>query len=169
MKTYYHFTSDKLSNGEPIPPIGEWLHFTGKLEMCNAGLHASEHPFDALQYAPGPMLHRVELSGAIINGDDKVVSERRKIVATIDATDLLRNFARKQALSVIHLWEAPQVVKDYLTTGDESLRDAARAAAWTAAWDAARGAVEAAARAAAWAAARKMFAEMVGETFVANE
>src|ERR1019366_2926403 len=74
-----------------------------------------------------------------------------------------------QALGVIHLWDAPIVVKEYLTTGNENLRAAAEAAAWTitrAAWvtardaagdaaeDAARDVAWAAAEAAAWAAAR---------------
>jgi hypothetical protein len=64
-----------------------------------------------------------------------------------------------QALSVIHLWDAPKVCRDYLT--DESkgidrsdIRDAASSAAWDAACAAARAAACAAARDAAWAAAR---------------
>ena len=77
-----------------------------------------------------------------------------------DATEVLRSFTRKCALDVVHLWEAPPVVKRYLRTGDPKLRVAARAtakaaagaasgaAAWNAAWATAR----AAARAAAWAA-----------------
>ncbi len=75
-------------------------------------------------------------------------------------------FARWCALSVIHLWDAPKVVKDYLTSGDESLRAAARAAAraaraaardaMAAAWDAARAARAAAM--AAWDAARAALA-----------
>ena len=55
----------------------------------------------------------------------------------------IRRFARECALDVIHLWDAPPIVKKYLETGDEKLR----AAAWAAAW-----AARAAARAAAWAA-----------------
>ena len=65
----------------------------------------------------------------------------------------IRRFGCQCALDVIHLWDAPPVVKKYLKTGDESLR----AAAWAAAGDAARAAAGAAAgdaaRAAAWAAA----------------
>jgi hypothetical protein len=57
------------------------------------------------------------------------VCRRRKIVKRIDATELLRKFARHCALSVIHLWDAPKVVRDYLETGDESLRAAAYHAA----------------------------------------
>jgi hypothetical protein len=43
-----------------------------------------------------------------------------------------RLFTRQCALDVIDLWDAPAVVRQYLETGDESLR----ASAWDAAWDA---------------------------------
>ena len=146
---YYHFTSEKLRDGRPLPKIGEWLEHTGEVKMCESGLHASPTAFDALPYAPGEMLNRVEMEDIVQTDADKVVGRRRKILATIDATALLRLFARKQALSVIHLWDCPAIVKEYLETGDESKRDAA----WAAAWDAARAAARAAARDAAWAAA----------------
>ena len=75
--------------------------------------------------------------------------------------DWMRKFARECASDALHLWVAPQVVRDYLSTGDELLRaaardaarDAARAAAGAAARDAAWAAAWAAARDAAWAAA----------------
>jgi hypothetical protein len=111
----------------------------------------------------------VVIGGKIVphgNPIDKVVASRRKIVRTIDATNVLRAFARRVALDVLPLWpEVPKIVKRYLETGDESIRAAARdaardaawAAAWAAAWDAARAAAWDAARdearAAAWAAA----------------
>ena len=173
MKAYHFTKGNKLSDGRPLPAIGEWLEHTGPIVPCESGLHASEHPFDALQYSPGEMLHLVEIDGELVtHGDppDKVVGRRRKILASIDATDLLREFARWCALQVIHLWECPDVVRRYLETGDESIRaaardaagadarDAARAAAWVAAWvaarDATRDAAWEAARDAAWAAAR---------------
>jgi hypothetical protein len=91
---YYHFTANKLRDGSPIPPIGEWLTCKGELFFCNNGLHASEHPFDALNIRPGPYLHRVELGGHIVTGDDKLCARKRKIIATIDATKVLRSFAR---------------------------------------------------------------------------
>jgi len=153
----YHFTSERLRGGRPIPLIGEWLVWDGPVVPCESGLHASEHPFDALQYAPGPMLHRVELEGDLTphgNPVDKWVGRRRRILASIDATGLLREFARWCARSVLHLWDAPEVVRRYLETGDESLRAAAWAAgaAAGAAGDAAGDAAWAAAGAAAWAA-----------------
>ena len=147
-KLYYHFTSNKLRDGRPIPPTNEWLVHEGEVIMCTSGLHASEQPYDALQYAPGHILHRVELDDVIDTQDDKVVARRRKIVATIDAAELLHAFARKQALSVIHLWNCPAITKQYLETGDVSMQYAA----WSAARSAAQYAAQNAARSAAGAA-----------------
>lgn len=147
----YHFVGDKLRDGRPVPADGEWLEHDGPVELCASGLHASICPFDALQYAPGGTLCLVELGGTVIHGNDKVVASRRRIIKRIDAEPLMREFARWSALQVIELWDAPDVVRQYLTTGDESLRVAAWDAAWAAA-DAA--AAEAAARDAARAAAR---------------
>jgi hypothetical protein len=67
----------------------------------------------------------------------------------------IRKLACDYALTVAHLWDMPDIVRQYLTTQDEKIRDAARAAAWAAraaAWDAAWAAAWAA-RDAAWAAA----------------
>jgi hypothetical protein len=143
----------------------------------------------------------VVIGGKIVphgNPIDKVVASRRKIVRTIDATNVLRAFARRVALDVLPLWpEVPKIVKRYLETGDESIRaaardaawdaarDAARAAAWdaardeawdaarAAAWDAARAAAWDAARDAAWAAAiakyRSWFAEMIDAEFAKQQ
>ena len=152
----YHFTSNTLRDGSPIPPVGEWLEFDGPVVPCRSGLHASEEPFDALGFAPGNLLHQVELEGDLIShGDpvDKWCGRRRKIIATIDAENLLREFARWCAQQVLHLWDAPQVVVDYLSTGDAAARDAAWAAACAAARATARATARAAASAAAWAAA----------------
>ena len=150
----YHFVYDTLRDGRPVPADGEWLEHDGPVFLCDSGLHASICPFDALQYAPGNTLCLVELGGEIIHGDDKVVAGRRRIIARIDAEPLMREFARWCALQVIEHWDAPDVVRQYLTTGDELLRAAAWAAARAAAWDAARAAARAAAGDAAWAAAR---------------
>ena len=133
----WHFVGDTLRDGRPVPQDGVWLEHDGPLVICQSGLHASLDPFDALQYAPGPILCLVECDGDIHHQRDKLVCRRRRIVARRDATEGLRYFARMQALSVIHLWDAPDVVLDYLMTGDEAIRAAASAAARAAAWAAA--------------------------------
>ena len=102
--------------------------------LCESGLHASIKPLDALHYAPGPIVSQVEISGDLIIGDDKLAGTSRKYLWIADAEQTLNNYARWCALEVIHLWDAPEIVKRFLETGDESLRDAARGAAWCAAW-----------------------------------
>jgi len=160
----WHFTGDKLRDGRPIPPVGEWLKHDGDVAMCKSGLHLSKHPYDALKYAPEATLHRVRGRGDIIESDDKIVCRERVILWTIPTETmqtLLWDYARWCALQVVHLWDAPDVVVKYLKTGDESLREAARAAAWTAraaswaAWTASRTASRAASREASREASEK--------------
>lgn len=161
----WHFVGDTLRDGKPVPADGVTLVFDGKPILCKQGFHASLDPFDALQYAPGANLCLVECGGTVLHQSDKLVCTERTIIVRMDATEMLRYYARMQAISVVHLWDAPDVVLDYLMTGSEATRTAARAAAWGAAWaaaldaaraaalDAARTAARAAARAAAWDAA----------------
>lgn len=149
----YHFVNSTLRDGRPIPANGEWLEHEGDVVLCASGLHASVDAFDALEYAPGSVLCMVECSGEVIRGEDKLVCSRRRIIARFDAEQLLWEFSRKQALSVVHLWDAPKVVVEFLETGNEDLRAAARDAARDAAWAAARDAARDAARYAAWYAA----------------
>ncbi|MDH5797847.1 MAG: hypothetical protein OEZ19_04720 [Paracoccaceae bacterium] len=147
----YCFVGDTLSDGRPVPPDGETLVYKG-----TPVLRASPTAWEALQYAYAPILCRVHCGGEIIRGDASLVCSDLTIVARIDATAVLRSFARSCARDVLHLWDAPQVVRDYLETGDETLRAAAREAAWDATdaeW-AATNAEWAAARAAEWVAAR---------------
>ncbi len=175
----WHFVGDTLRDGRPVPADGVWLHHEGSVPLlCNWGLHASRDPFDALQYAPGATLCLVDCARVAAEQHDKLVCWSRRIVARMDATEMLRYFARTQALSVVHLCgDTPDVVLDYLMTGDEAIRVAARDAAWDAAqdaawsaaqdaaWNAARDAAWNAARDAAWNAARANFNALVHECF----
>ena len=148
----WHFVGDALRGGAPIPADGEVLAVRGKIVPCENGLHASVRLIDALSYAPGNTLCRVECSGTMRHERDKLAASKRRILWRIDAESVLREFARKCALQVAHLWEMPAVVRQFLETGDESIRAAAsaaaRAAVLAAVWDAA----SAPARAAVWAA-----------------
>jgi hypothetical protein len=195
---WWFAASDELPNGDGRKiVIGETLTVDGEIVPCMHGLHASVDPFDALQYARGPLLYKVRLSGEIIaHKNDKHAASERTAIAKRDATQMLWTFARKLALLVIHLWNAPAIVREYLETGDESKREAAGAAAGAArgAGDAAEAAAEAAraagdargagdaaraARAAAVAAgdasrvaraaAGKLFNEMVTQLFEGDE
>lgn len=159
---------------------GETLRVEGEPALCQHGLHASERLIDALKYAPGPILCRVELSDGIIKGDDKAVARARKTLWMFDATNALRDFAATVAENALlaeraagrepdpRSWAAVQFVRDLLDGKikeeyREAAARAARSAAWTAArsawaaWTAARSAASAAR--AAWPAARSAASE----------
>lgn len=79
---------------------------------------------------------------------------------------LERVWARWCARRVLHLWDAPEVVRAWLDTGDEALRETAWVAAWAAAFaldDAAKEAAGVAASAAAWAKGAAKEAAWVAE------
>jgi hypothetical protein len=146
--------------------------------MCRHGLHASRRILDALQYATGPIVCRVVISGDIIEGTDKLVGTSRYIEWTLDATWYLHEFAcacaetalRRVNVTDTRLWNAVakkrqwlngEVSDDELAAAESAARsaawsagkNAARSAAWSAAWSAAESAAKSAARSAAWSAA----------------
>ena len=169
MKGWHWLNEEQeLRDGRPAPADGEWLEHEGELRMCKEGLHWSKRVLDSLQYAQGPVLCRVETRGETLHESDKSVSRERLILWRVHLPDeVLRGFARQCALDVIHLWDAPDVVREYLGTGDESLRysawksawpgasawTGARYSAWASAWDGARASARYSARASAWASA----------------
>ena len=69
---------------------GQVLRHRGPLELCKKGLHASIKPIDALKYAPGAVVYRVECSGDVIQGDDKLVCSRRRVLWVADAERTLK-------------------------------------------------------------------------------
>jgi hypothetical protein len=144
-----------LANGDGREiAVGVTHKVDGQPKLCKRGLPGSKRIIDALKYASSPIVWRVDIGGTVVGSDDKLCGTKRTYLSGgIDITPILREWARECALSVIHLWDAPEIVVRWLKTGDESIRaaakDAARAAIWAAAWDAARDA----AGAAIWAAA----------------
>jgi hypothetical protein len=152
----------KLRGGEEAV-VGKTYKVKPPLGFCERGLHFSYRAIDAMSYANSNIITLVRPSGKMIVKGDKGCATGRTIVAgPVDVEAQLSEFSRWCALQVIHLWDCPPIVKQYLETGDETIRAAARDAAWDAArdaardaaWDAARDAARAAARDAAWAAAR---------------
>jgi hypothetical protein len=161
-------------DGRLVVP-GETLTVKPPIEACVRGLHASTRALDALGYARGPMVARVQLSGILDKSEaDKVAASRRKTLWLVDATRALHEFAvwcARQALEAeraagrepdARSWRALEVRLAWLR-GEASDADlsAAESAAWSAAWSAesaawsaARGAARGAARSAARSAAR---------------
>jgi hypothetical protein len=168
---YFSDVSETLRYGDGRKiKVGETHTVECEPVLCHQGLHASKTILDALEYAPGNILFRVKLSGMVVHDTNKSVATSRKYLSRIDAENILRQFARQCALDVVHLWNCPAVVLQYLQTGKEELRtaagasarDAAQVAAWAASWSAvldadqvaARVVARAAAQDAAWASAR---------------
>ena len=122
----------------PKVKVGQTLTVKPPLIMCAHGLHASLNVFDALGYAPGALICRVELSGEIIKDPDKVVASERTILWMVDATNALFEFscwcaerALKQAnVTDERSWAAIHTRRAWLR-GDatDADLDAARAAA----------------------------------------
>ncbi len=84
-----------LANVEPkvTVEVGQTYRVDGDLELCHRGLHASQRAIDALKYAPGAIVCRVRLSGAMVHDDDKACATERTVLAMADATNLLYEFA----------------------------------------------------------------------------
>lgn len=165
----WHFVGDSLRDGRPIPDDGVPLVHEGEITICKSGLHASERIIDALPYAPGNTICRVQCAGVAERDNDKFVCRKRTILWRVEGAPLFRAFARRVALDVIHLWDAPEIVRRYLETGDQEIREAAwdaagkavaRSAAWTV-WSAATSAATGTARTAGFAKYNDWLTEMV--------
>lgn len=152
----WHFTNGKkLRDGKRLV-VGKTYRLPKykKPVMCSVGYHASERLIDALGYAPGSTLSRVELSGAILRDDDKLCASERKVLWTVDVDRILYEAACVFATRALmrerkagrepdkRSWAAIKVKRAWLKgeATDAELAAAwaaARAAALDAAWDAA--------------------------------
>lgn len=128
--------------------IGVWLRAIGTVKLNKNGMHGAKTLMDALDYAPGVRLCRVEVDGEIAETDRYLVGRRRKVLAWLNARDVLLEFRRWCAKQVADKWGAPPVVRNYLNTGEN------RAAAKRAIEAAGRDASATSTSAAAWASAR---------------
>ena len=173
----YHFLkSDMCSHAGHEPPWkeGETRTLDGEIVICAHGYHASRTAWDALQFAPGPVLCLVEVE-PVEEHTDKLVSRSRRLIKAVNVERELREFAADRAERVLHFYEeaypgdqrpraaiatARAYARGEATDGElnaaaraaaRAAAYAARAAAWAAAWVAARDAARAA-RAAADAA-----------------
>jgi hypothetical protein len=181
----WHFLRDDRRLSYPphtLVEVGQKLTVKPPLELCRWGLHASKRVLDALLYAPGPIACRVELSGEILEDDNKACATERTVLSMIDATNILHEFAcwcAEQALlrereagrepdprswaaiDAKRKWLRGEITDSELAAAGDAAWESARDAAWDVAWaaraaagDAAWDAAWDAARAAAWAAAR---------------
>src|ERR1700687_4180416 len=124
----------RTGSGNLLVKVGKTLKHDGALSPCNSGLHASFRAVDALQYAPSSLVALVGCRGEYVDNTDKFVCRERTALWGYDAEEELRLFARLCALDVLKYWQGgkaagPDVVREYLEMGDESIRSAAESAA----------------------------------------
>ena len=154
----WHFiqTRGKLRDGSAAQECG--IEVSPVIpKICESGLHASVRAIDALYYAPGCIVRRVRVYGALQTQDDKVCGSHREVLCTADATSALRLFAADCAESVFGLIEdekAQWAAAWAIDAARRFARGEADVKELAAAWDAARGAASDAASDAAWDAAR---------------
>ena len=163
----WHFLSDdkRLGYGDGrLVEVGQTLKCDGDPELCSNGMHGSVRLIDALIYASGPIVCRVEIDGDVIEGEDKLCGRRRTVLWMLDATRILHEFACRCAEDALALVEQPDErsvagIKAKRAWLRGEITDKKLDSAWVAAWDAASAAAwdaarDAAAWAVAWAAAR---------------
>ena len=173
VKAWHFLSANKrlgYSDGRQVR-LGRTLKIKGQPKLCEHGLHASRRLIDALKYAAGPIICRVDVGGDIDEGAGKLTGAERTPEWWINGTNLLHEFAcrcAEDALRLAHVtdercWNAIKVKRAWLAgkASDEELAAAesaaestARSTAWNSARFAARGAARATARGAATAAAR---------------
>ena len=152
----YHFNNGKLSYGDNREiVVGETLTVDCELELCEAGLHGSLHPFDALRYAQcGHInLDLVEITDGVIEEDDKIVGKSRRVIKRLTGEvlhKLLAQFAQECAdrAQGYAAKAADRAAKAAARAADRAAKAAARAA-WAADWAAKAARAARAARAAA--------------------
>jgi hypothetical protein len=164
MTLAWHFVglSRRLRDGTPLRKGRTYRLPPGTVPvMCETGYHASIQPLDALRYAPGPIICRVQLGGTVLEDDDKLCASERTVLWWADATRTLHEFAlwcAERALRAERragrepdprLWRALEVKRAWVhgQASDQELD-----AAWATASAASRTTASDTASAAAWAA-----------------
>ena len=129
----WHFCATRagrpvLRDGSPALGVGETETYDGALGLRTSGLHACPRAIDALTYAPGLWVRRVECDD-VLAGVERIVCRRRTVLADADAMLVVADWMRWCALRVVDIWDCPEVVREWLKTGDPKLRAWARAEA----------------------------------------
>src|SRR5574344_407280 len=86
MRGYKFMESDMICRGFQYE-IGKEYSLEGELEICRNGFHFCENPFDCLKYYDNikgdKRLFLVEALGIVVNGDNKSVTNKIKIIKEI--------------------------------------------------------------------------------------
>jgi hypothetical protein len=143
----WHFLPDdgRLANrNRRKVEVGKTYSVRWPIAICENGMHGARRLIDALSYAPGAVVERVEIWGDVVEHNDKLCGRHRKCLALVDVTRLLHEFACDVAEDALKMakvkdkrsWAAIEMKRKWLkgkATNDELA--AAGDAAWDAAWD----------------------------------
>ena len=116
-KICWHFAGATMRDGAPHPKPGVPLPTIANPVACKRGYHGnhgSTRLVDALQYAPGPWLAQVALSGIVIPygepTDKYCASDRVGLTPYVDVSEVLAAFARTCALRALRI-HAPAALR----------------------------------------------------------
>ena len=165
----WHFLSEDkcLGYGDGrVVEVGQTLECKGDPVLCDNGMHGSVRLIDALRYAAGPIVCRVEIEGDVIEGDDKLCGRRRTVLWMLDATRILHEFACMCAEDALALVEQPDersvaAIEAKRKWLDGKITDEELDAAWESSWGAAQDA--------AWSARATALAAQAAARAVAQE
>ena len=82
----------RYGDGRQVRP-GRTYRAKGPLVMCKKGMHCCRRLLDALDYARGPIVCRVEADAERLEKNDKICARSRKVLWAFDATMILHEFA----------------------------------------------------------------------------
>ena len=129
---YFAGKHNKLGFGDNrLVGVGKMHTVTCVPVLCESGLHGSVRVMDALDYARSAMLYRVDITRNVRIGADKICGQHRKYLSGFDATDVLREFGRKQALINVSKVKPHCTASEYdeiinwLDTGNPKIRASA--------------------------------------------
>lgn len=107
--------------------VGKTYSVRGPIVICENGMHGARRLIDALYYAQGSVVERVEIWGDIVEQSDKLCGRYRKCLAIADVTRLLHEFAcdiAEDALKIAKVtdkrsWAAPPRVAALVAARDK--------------------------------------------------
>lgn len=110
MKAWHFLPNDRhLQFGSrELITVGKKLETRNEIGMYDYGFSASKNILDALSYAPGSIVCRVEIGNEIIHHPDKLVASERTVLWMYDATAVLYKFACLCIRDMEPLWGTPR-------------------------------------------------------------
>jgi len=115
MKTGYKSTYDGICNGESSPlqyEIGKTYKFNGEIKLCEKGFHYCnelKNVFNYYDINKDIKVFKVEILGEFIDGDDKSVTNKLKVIEEIDISEWQKYDERNNLIycknSVLEYWK----------------------------------------------------------------